>query len=539
MVADVWRGAFRRLAVVLVLAGAGLAASGCATIDLKTVERVASTALADPSGTRLHMALAPKVAAQPGRSGFVVLERGQDAFVARAALAEAAERTLDLQYYIVHGDTSGKLLLGRVFAAAERGVRVRLLIDDWTLADSDDALAQFDAHPSIEVRLFNPTANRMWFSARRWLEVIGDFSRINRRMHNKAWIADNSAAILGGRNIGDEYFQARDDLDYHDLDLLTIGPAVREASASFDRYWNSEFAVPLSTFRRVEGGAAQREVMRNWFADDRARAAGTAYARSLESSPLVTAVRDGTLRFIWGEARVLADDPAKLALSQDDPALKDAKRGLLLAGQFDAVAPKARRELLVVSPYFVPGDSGVASFAALVESGVRVRILTNSLATNDVIPTQAGYARYRKALLRAGVELHELKPTGPAGPDGPNRPHGVFGGSSRAALHEKSFVADREWVFVGSLNLDPRSLRVNTEIGVLVRSPELTARVADIFERNASAQQAWRVELAGDRVVWVDEADGRTVRHDRDPQASGWRRFMQGVYSVVAPESLL
>jgi putative cardiolipin synthase len=529
----------RRVAVSLLAAAAlALAIAGCATIDLASIEREPSSALADPTGTRLHAKLPPQVEAHPGRSGFVVLERGIDAFVARAALAEAADRTLDLQYYIVHGDTSGRLLLGRVYEAAERGVRVRLLIDDWTLADADEALARLDAHPSIEVRLFNPTANRAWFSLRRWLEVIGDFARINRRMHNKAWIADNAAAILGGRNLGDEYFEAREDLDYADLDLLAVGPAVAEASASFDRYWNSEFAVPISAFLRVEGGEAQRAAARQWFADDLASARDTPYVRSLASSPLVSAVREGSLRLHWGEGRVLADDPAKLALPADDPALKDARRGLLLAGQLHAIAPKARRELLVVSPYFVPGDTGVASFAALEAAGVRVRILTNSLASNDVVPTQAGYARYREALLRAGVELHELRPSGPAGGDGP-WPGNPIGGSSRAALHEKSFVVDREWVFVGSLNLDPRSLWVNAEIGVLVRSPELAEQVAGIFERNASPKRAWRVVLADDGVAWIDEADGRTVRHTRDPEASGWRRFMQGVYGVVAPESLL
>lgn len=528
----------RRVAATL-LAAAALVVSGCATIDLKSIEREPSNALADPTGTRLHSKLAPQVAAHPGRSGFLVLERGIDAFVARAALAEAADRTLDLQYYIVHGDTSGRLLLGRVYEAAERGVRVRLLIDDWTLADADEALAKLDAHPSIEVRLFNPTANRAWFSLRHWLEVIGDFARINRRMHNKAWIADNSAAIVGGRNLGDEYFGARDDLDYADLDLLAVGPAVAEASASFDRYWNSEFAVPVSAFLRVEGGAAQRAAARQWFADDLARAAGTPYVRSLASSPLVAAVRDGSPRLHWGEGRVLADDPAKLALPADDPALKDARRGLLLAGQLHAIAPKARRELLVVSPYFVPGDSGVASFAALEAAGVRVRILTNSLASNDVVPTQAGYARYREALLRAGVELHELRPSGPAGGDATWPGSNPIGGSSRAALHEKSFVVDREWVFVGSLNLDPRSLWVNAEIGVLVRSPALAEQVAGIFERNASPERAWRVVLGDDGVTWIDEADGRAVRYTRDPEAGGWRRFMQGVYGIVAPESLL
>ncbi|MEI7446830.1 MAG: phospholipase D-like domain-containing protein, partial [Burkholderiales bacterium] len=258
-----------------------LAAAGCASIDLAAVPRQPSTALGSAAGTRLHDTFAAQLGSPAGPSGFVTLERGLDAFVARAALAELAERTLDLQYYIVHGDTSGLLLLGRVFAAAERGVRVRLLIDDWTLADADTALAQLDAHPNIEVRLFNPTAHRSWWSPGRWLEVLGDFSRINRRMHNKAWIADNAAAVVGGRNLGDEYFEAREDLDYHDLDLLAAGPVVPQLSSSFDRYWNSEFAVPLAAFRRVDGDAAQRDALRDWFAANDARAAGSPYARAL------------------------------------------------------------------------------------------------------------------------------------------------------------------------------------------------------------------------------------------------------------------
>lgn len=524
------------LALLLLLCVCALL--GCKSMDFAAIEKTPSSALQDPSGTRLGEQIAPQLIQRPGQSGFIPLERGLDAFVARAALAEAAQRTLDLQYYIVRGDTSGRLLLSQVFAAAERGVRVRLLLDDWTLADADEALAQLDAHPLIEIRLFNPTANRGWLSLSRWFEIIGDFARINRRMHNKAWIADNSAGIIGGRNLGDEYFEASPDLEFADLDLLFIGPAVREASASFDRYWNSEFAVPLSAFLRVAPGVQQRLALQEQFAQERQRAAGTPFVKSLERSPLAMAVRQGSLPFVWAPAKVLADDPAKLALPEDDPALKQAKRGLLLTGQLDAIAPKVMHELLVVSPYFVPGESGVASLAALSAAGVRVRVLTNSLASNDVVPTQAGYARYRRELLEKGIELYELKPS--AGKRTQRHPvRETLGGSSRAALHEKSFVVDRKWVFVGSLNLDPRSIRLNAEIGVLVHSAELAQQIADAFEQNTSAQRSWRMELREGEVVWVDAAGPQALVHTRDPDASVWRRLSQAIYRLIAPESQL
>jgi putative cardiolipin synthase len=528
-------GALRVATMVLV---ATLVACGCTSIDLATVPRVPSAALAPEPGTRLHDSVAPRVAAQQGRSGFAVLERGLDAFVARAALAELAERTLDLQYYIVHGDTSGLLLLGRVLAAADRGVRVRLLIDDWTLHGSDEALARLDAHPSIEVRLFNPAANRSWWSPARWLETIGDVRRINRRMHNKAWIADNTFAIVGGRNLGDEYFEAREDLDYHDLDLLAAGPVVRETSASFDTYWNSDFAVPLATFARETGGKDVLDEVRRRFREHEAAVSESSYARALRGAPLVATLRAGTVPLHWGEARLLADDPEKLKRPVDDPSLQGESRKLLLSGQLSELAPPPQRELLAVAPYFVPGDAGVASFGALVGRGVSVRVLTNSLMSNDVLATQAGYAKYREALLRAGVSLYELKPSGPGRGGGVKLRDSIIG-SSRAALHEKSFVIDRSTVFVGSLNLDPRSVRLNSEVGVLVRSAPLAAEIAAIFERNAAPASAWRVELRDSRVAWIDgSGDGARVVED-DPGSSAWRRFMQRVYGVLAPESLL
>jgi putative cardiolipin synthase len=528
-----------RLAVAVALVAVALGTAGCASIDLAAVPRTPSSAIDPGTATGLHATIAARLDARPGVSGFVPLERGLDAFIARAALAEQAERTLDLQYYIVHGDTSGLLLLGRVFGAAERGVRVRLLIDDWTLADADAALAQLDAHPSIEVRVFNPTANRSYWTLRRWFEVIGDFSRINRRMHNKAWIADNAVAIVGGRNLGDEYFEAREDLDYHDLDLLAAGPIVAEASASFDRYWNSEFAVPLEAFRRVAGDAAQRAALREWFAAHETRVEGSPYAKALAGAPLLERLRRGDLDWRFGEARLLVDDPEKLRRDPNDPALRAQDRRLLLAGQFGALAPRPSRELRIVAPYFVPGAQGVATLGALVREGVSVRVLTNSLTSNDVLPAQAGYSNYRRALLEAGVTLYELKPSGP-GRDGKVRIRDALGGSSRAALHEKSFVIDRGTVFVGSLNLDPRSVKVNTEVGALVRSEALAADVAAIFDRNAAPQSAWRVVLHEGRIAWEEaEPSGVVRRLDTEPGASAWRRFLQRVYAVLAPEDLL
>lgn len=528
-----------RLAVAVALVAVALGTAGCASIDLAAVPRTPSSAIDPGTATGLHATIAARLDARPGVSGFLPLERGLDAFIARAALAEQAERTLDLQYYIVHGDTSGLLLLGRVFGAAERGVRVRLLIDDWTLADADAALAQLDAHPSIEVRVFNPTANRSYWTLRRWFEVIGDFSRINRRMHNKAWIADNAVAIVGGRNLGDEYFEAREDLDYHDLDLLAAGPIVAETSASFDRYWNSEFAVPLEAFRRVAGDAAQRAALREWFAAHETRVEGSPYAKALAGAPLLERLRRGDLDWRRGEARLLVDDPEKLRRDPDDPALRAQDRRLLLAGQFGALAPRPSRELRIVAPYFVPGAQGVATFGALVREGVSVRVLTNSLTSNDVLPAQAGYSNYRRALLEAGVTLYELKPGGP-GRDGKVRIRDALGGSSRAALHEKSFVIDRGTVFVGSLNLDPRSVKVNTEVGALVRSEALAADVAAIFDRNAAPQSAWRVVMHEGRIAWEEaEPSGVVRRLDTEPGASAWRRFLQRVYAVLAPEDLL
>jgi putative cardiolipin synthase len=494
---------------------------------------------------------AAQAAGHGGDSGFLPLESGHDALAARAALARAAQHTLDLQYYIVRGDAAGMLLLAHVFDAAERGVRVRLLFDDWPLPDVDEELAHLDAHPGIEVRLFNPRRARGRFNPLGWWELARHFGRLNRRMHNKLWLADGAAGIVGGRNLGNEYFEAHDGMDFRDLDLLSTGPVVQQMDAVFQRYWDSPFAVPLRRIREVARSAQQAQGLRAHFDEVHRRLADSPFAQALAGSELAAALAQGTVPLpAWGPAQVLADDPAKLLLPPDKAAFTPQERCLLLAGQLSALAPRPERELLLAAPYFVPGRAGLALLRALAGRGVRVRVLTNSLQSNDVLAAQAGWVRWRRAVLRAGVQVHELmagarrarvrgwRPRVQAARQRLRRLR-QGGAPSRASLHEKSFVIDRETVFVGSLNLDPRSIRLNTEVGVLVRSPALAQWVADNFERNADPRRAWALRLAGRHTVWAGGHGAQAQVHRVDPGATPWQRLALRLLVWLAPEGLL
>ena len=451
-----------------------------------------------------------------------------DAFVARGGLIELADRSLDLQYYIFHPDTTGSIVIDRLVAAADRGVHVRLLLDDWGTADKkDEAVACLDAHPDVEVRLFNPYVHRSWAS--KLGEVLTSFSRVNRRMHNKQLIADGQAVVLGGRNIGDEYF-GFGDLEFQDVDVLGVGPVAAAASASFDAYWNSGFAIPISALGRYAISASTLATERTAL---QARIEGmrdSPYARALEQSPLAQALRAHDLQLYWASAELLADPPDKVTRSPDIPSES------YLGAQLTRHAQAVRSELLVVSPYFVPGDGGVEFFGGRRENGVRVRILTNSLSATDVWLVHAGYRKYRRPLLERGVEIYELKAEaqGAAGVK-----HLV--GSSRASLHGKTFVLDRRSVFVGSVNIDARSLRQNTEMGVLVHSPELAGEVATLFERWTAPAVSYGVRLTSPprarSLLWIASQDGREVQFTREPNAGFWRRLGAGVFSALPIES--
>jgi putative cardiolipin synthase len=471
-----------------------------------------------------------------GPSGIYLIPRGPDAFLARLTLVDLAERSLDLQYYIWHNDTVGKLLLGAVLRAADRGVRVRLLIDDVGTAADDDTLLLLDAHPNIEVRLFNPIASRSVKS----LWMISDFSRVNRRMHNKSITADNQTTIVGGRNIGDEYFQASTVMNYADLDALAIGAAVPAVSARFDRYWNSPIVYGITELRHespapgdLERGAAALRAF-----EPQQRDAG--YAQAMRESRLSQELRDGGVPFSPAHIEVTADDPIKV-----EQAGKDPSKNLMpqLRPQFDG----AHESVLLVSPYFVPRKGGVELLRSLRARGVRVRVLTNGLASTDVVPVFGKYKKYRRQLLEAGVELYEIDPAHVQ--DGPARPVQTSNGAKAsdakapsAALHGKVLSFDCLQFFVGSMNLDPRSAFTNTEIGFIVDAPDVAGRLCEGLDVTLS--RTFRLELKtranGDRhMEWVDTDEGREQRFTSEPRASRWRRFKAWMYGILPIESLM
>lgn len=509
-------------AIVAVLLG-----MGCSSGRLD-VSRPPSYAIKHPKTTFLGRAAAAQLKATPEQSGFHLLVSGQEAFLARAALAEASERTLDLQYYIVGEDASATLLLYRALRAAQRGVRVRLLIDDIYAVGHDFDLATLAAHPNVQVRVFNPFRFRGPLGISRLFEYLGDSARLDRRMHNKLWIADNAVAVIGGRNLGDAYFNVRTDSDFADLDMLAAGPVVEQISRSFDEYWNSDLAVPITAFVGVAPGTADRDRALSRMAENAGRFRTTDYAQALRATGFGTLVRRGRVPLVPAQATVF-DTPAQAGAAEQHQPIAPAVSQLIRGAQ---------HEVILISPYFIPGERGVGVLCALARRGVRVRILTNSLESTDVPVVHAGYARYRPRLLACGVKLYEMRPN--AMRSGSARP----GLSSGASLHAKAVVVDGKSVLIGSMNLDPRSRQSNTEVAILFESSVLGEQLASLFEEATAPEQAFRVELTepGNKnaaLIWVDREDGRLVRYNSEPLVSIWRRMVAGLLGALAPEELL
>jgi putative cardiolipin synthase len=499
--------------------------AGCATELPSLKGRTPTAALADTSGTRLGRALAPGLAVHAGQTGVHPLPSPRDAFAARGLLAAAADRSLDVQYYIWHGDAAGVLLFEALWRSAERGVRVRLLLDDNNTSGLDPTLAALDAHPNIEVRLYNPFVQR----SGRLLSYLTDFQRLNRRMHNKSFTADNRVTIVGGRNIGGEYFGMGSAMVFADLDVLAVGASVGEVSDQFDRYWNSPSAYPAASFVGTAAPDAV-EYLEARFAAARAAPEAAGYLEALRTTPLVRDLLDKGLSFEWVTARLLADNPAKTL----DPV--DRADHLLFPALVQAMG-QPTNTLDLVSPYLVPGEQGTESLAALARSGVTVRILTNSLAASDVAAVHAGYTRRRVDLLRAGVRLYELKPT--ATEQLPSDKNGVGSGSS-SGLHAKTFAVDRSRIFVGSFNFDLRSALLNTEMGLVIDSPTLAQTLADSFDRTVPLA-AYEVVLApdGTRLQWIERSAAGEKRYDTEPGTSLLKRTGVGVLSLLPIEWLL
>jgi len=505
----------RRPSLNCMLALALLASGGCAQLQPRA-ELPMELATPTASSTPLDQAFERAEAGHPGESAFRLLIEGTEAFVARMQSARMAVRSVDVQTYIWHADLTGRFLAYQLLESADRGVRVRLLLDDMDARAKSAHFAAVSAHPNIEVRVFNPFASRKG-TLNLVSEGARNFKRINRRMHNKTWIADNRFAIVGGRNLGDEYFGASDDVNFVDLDFGMIGPVVRDASASFDRYWNSPFAYPIELLDASAADAGALSKLRKSLAAHASASKDSHYARALREDPAIQRLASGELPMQWsGNYRFVADDPLKISMEKRD-AHRAAVSAVILPAMRDA-----KSALDVISPYFVPGDKGSTGLVNTARAGSEVRILTNSLAANDVAAVHGGYSRYRKKLLKGGVQLWELKPLAGVAKDS-----SMFG-SSGASLHTKAFSIDQKTLFVGSYNLDPRSTWLNCEQGVLVDSPALVTQFRAIFEAQTAGSHAWRVTREAGELRWADD-QGVT---SKEPQTSFGQR-MQAWFARV------
>jgi putative cardiolipin synthase len=509
------------LRVLAVLAFGLLAA--CAELPV-AADKPVSRALTDTRSTRLALATDPLLKEHPGQAGLIALADGREAFATRMRLADLAERSIDLQTYIFHDDATGALMFDRLLRAADRGVRVRLLLDDNNTVGLDPILAMLDAHANIEVRLFNPFANRRF----RLGGYLTDFSRLNRRMHNKSFTVDNQVTVVGGRNIGNEYFDAGQESTFVDLDVAAVGDIVRDVSATFDDYWNSTpayLAAPLL----ADTVPVDRAAFEQRLEQIRSTPEAQEYIRALLEIPKVQDLVAGRPSLEWAKVRLVRDDPEKVTQPTD-------RRDLQMLPELEADLGKPTSSLDLVSPYFVPAEDAVKALEALARRGLRVRILTNSLASTDVSAVHAGYAKWRKDLLSAGVQLLELKPSKARPEKAQERRRSGPGGSSKASLHAKTFSVDRQRVFVGSFNLDPRSTRLNTEMGVVIDSPKLASALSDALDRlTGSAVYVVRLSPQG-RLEWVD-GDG-TV-YTTEPNTTALRRATVEVLSWLPIDWML
>jgi putative cardiolipin synthase len=540
---------------------------GCAGIPYD-YPRPASSALYRPEGTSLGQQFQARAANHPGASGFYLLPTGIDAFTARVLMIDRAEKTLDLQYYIFHDDRTGKYVYDRLMAAADRGVRVRLLLDDWhQTPETDWLLATMATHPNIEVRLFNPFGTHRRTFLSRALRMAFGPQRLRGRLHNKAFIADNSVAIVGGRNIGAEYFGASDEFNFYDVDIMAVGPVAREASANFDDYWNCVLAMPVSALVRRRPTAEDLKGARRDLETQREGLKKSTYWLKVQGCEVLKRLDAGQVPLVWGQAEFLSDHPLKCI----DP--DDSRQTVKMTQKLKEILESAQNELLMVTPYFVPGQAGMRLLRQMRGRNLTIKIITNSFLSSDAPLAQIGYMRYRKDLLRAGVDLYEMKPTlvqlqhdqdrrrfagdfrrlcysviqggGSLVQRGASRVHLggsslQFGSESRGSLHAKTFVLDRHTVFVGSFNFDPRSMKLDTQNGVVIHSPELANHAAYLFDQGISPARTYRVTLLGDDdLVWITEDNGKETRYYREPLSRFWSRLTLKSLSWFTPELLL
>jgi putative cardiolipin synthase len=536
--------------------------TGCASLPSE-VDRPVSTALANPETTRIGLAVQQRAAKAGTRndSGFALVNSAELAFTSRMALINAAQKTLDIQYYAIHADETTDRMFDALRAAAARGVRIRILLDDFNTAGKNAQVLKIAFEPNIELRLFNPLPGNRRSLFFRILGSLKDVDRMQRRMHNKIFVADNAVAITGGRNLGETYFGQGEGTNFVDADILAAGRIARELSRSFDLYWNNPLAYPVQSLmtreeiEKIKPPPAPKTAAPIDAAAPGAAGAGTA---SVATAPVpakpsgvrTTTAPDGTVSVIeplpdstnlalldwtWAPSVLLVDKPSKIAADADDvqQAQDTTVDGLL------QLMSQASGDLLIVSPYFVPGQRMMDQLAAIRQKGVRIRVLTNSLASNDAPAAHVGYARYRKALLALGIEIYEMR----AEQEGSLTSFGSTGSSgsasgSRASLHSKIVVLDRSLLVIGSMNLDLRSQLQNTEVALAIRSPKLANDTIALIEP-AMARGAYKVELDNGLLVWRAPQGSGLKDARTEPDASAGLKLMLKLIGPFAPEEML
>ncbi len=513
-----------------------LLAAGCATLR-QPVEKPVTTALPPATDTPSARYIQSELVRHAhGVSGFRLLTLSTNALLSRITLADHAEHSIDLQYYIFRNDATGRLVAQHLLAAADRGARVRLLLDDANLKDEREMLDALDSHPNVEVRVFNPFSTREPSLPAKLAQMLVEGSRLNRRMHNKSFIVDNKIAVVGGRNIGDDYFDASSENNFRDLDLVAIGPVVAEASRTFDDYWNSKAAFPVTAFADSRDKPVDLPGLRATLAKDSRLFAQSDYLQAAFDELPEGATADRRGLWFWGDAVLVADAPEKAES-------KESRRGLRMAPTLAATINGAQQELTLISPYFIPSDANVADLLALTGRGVAVRVLTNSLAATDEHAVYARYAPHRQPLLAGGVKLYELRPD--AGPTATTEAQP--GQSSGVSLHAKALVVDGHITFIGSMNLDPRSALVNTEMGLIVDNVALAKAVTDFFALATRPENSFELQLERDpgdtagagHLVWVVGNGSKVERVEDEPETSASMRLKMRLLRLLPIDGLL
>lgn len=540
-------------------------ASGCASLPAND-KQTPSAAFTQHDTTPLGQLVQSRRAQAGARSdsGFFLLDSVDNALTSRIALVDGATRALDLQYYAIHADASTEVLLQKIRDAARRGVRVRILLDDFNSVGEDAQVLRLAFEPNIEIRLFNPLAGPRNNMLGRIITSLHDVGRMQKRMHNKLFIADNAWGITGGRNLGDRYFGSGDTQNFVDLDVLAAGRIVRDMSASFDRFWNDKLAYPVQTLLDEE----DLETLRQWqpASTPQARAAASGPAKpvlpvtvsptvlpSVSTAEAAQAERPPldlrTVPLVWAPSTLLVDQPGKIGPGDDE-----VNAGETVIDGLLALMQQAERDVLIISPYFVPGARMMAVYEQLRKRGVRVRVLTNSLASNDAPAAHAGYARYRKALLDMGVELYEMRSDPETAAEllgssrGRSERRGWFGSGpggskgeaalARASLHSKAVVIDQRWSIIGSMNLDLRSQLKNSEVALLIRGPAM-AQVATRQVEQTMATAAYRVENRDGDLYWRAPANAGFGDEKKEPGASARLKLLVRLIAPFAPDEML